>query len=180
VACVAESADEALRKGNPDEFDMIILDLWLSVSQPLDNLLKLQQRFKGKPILVYTQDDSPVWRNKMLKEGASAYLTKNTPRDELKTAIVKVSRGEVWFTGQMLPQFSQSPEVNEGILNYELSPVHRRMAEMLSNGASREEIAAALAIHTSAVDKSFAKLRSQFQCKNNYKLIRFLADNHLL
>jgi DNA-binding NarL/FixJ family response regulator len=180
VACVAESADEALRKGNPDEFDMIILDLWLSVSQPLDNLLKLQHQFKGKPILVYTQDDSPVWRNKMLNAGASAYLTKNTPRDELKSAIVKVSRGDMMFIGQGSSPIRNTPEVRPGTFATKLSPVQRRMVELLTHGASREEIAATLSIHASAVDKSFAKLRLQFQCKTNYELIRILMDNNLL
>jgi DNA-binding NarL/FixJ family response regulator len=54
------------------------------------------------------------------------------------------------------------------------------MVELLTHGASREEIAATLSIHASAVDKSFAKLRLQFQCKTNYELIRILMDNNLL
>jgi DNA-binding NarL/FixJ family response regulator len=180
VACVSESTDNAILKNRTDDFDLIILDLWLSNTPPLENLRKLRQGYPGKPILIYTQDDSPVWRRKMLVAGAGAYLTKNTPRDELKMAIVKVAGGELWFTGQISKEDQEAFGVVASKGTGVITPVQRRMAEMLTRGANREEIAKALLVHPSAVDKSFAKLRLQFQCKNNYELIRILMDNALL
>lgn len=180
IAVVAESADEALQKVTPDDFDLIILDLWLSRSLPMDNFRKLKTAFPGKPVLIYTQDDSPVWQTKMQLAGAGAYVTKNTPRDELKRAILKVSTGGTWFTGPLQEKDLPAMDVMSERPSVSLSPVQRRMAELLAHGAGRREIARAMSTHPSAVDKTFAKLRQQFRCNNNYELIRVLTDNAML
>jgi hypothetical protein len=54
------------------------------------------------------------------------------------------------------------------------------LAEILAHGSDRRQIAEALGIHPSAVDKSFVKMRQDFNCKNNYELIRVLTDNSIV
>jgi DNA-binding CsgD family transcriptional regulator len=54
------------------------------------------------------------------------------------------------------------------------------MADMLSSGMKREEIAKTLDLHPSAIDKTFAKLREQFSCRNNYELIRIMVERGVL
>ncbi len=178
VEIVAGSAAEAVRKAASPGFDLILLDLWLSNALPMDNFRMLKQAFPGKPVIIYTQDDSPVWRNKMMRAGAGAYIVKNTPRDEFKLAITKVARGSVWHSGP--PAADDQPEAMSERHLVQITPVQRRMAEMLAHGSDRRQIAEALGIHPSAVDKSFAKMRQDFNCKNNYELIRVLTDNSIV
>jgi DNA-binding NarL/FixJ family response regulator len=87
IACFASDPDEALLNGKAEDFDVILLDLWIPGFLPTDNLQKLGAGFPHKPVMVYTQDDSPVWRRKMLMAGAKGYLTKSATREELKMAI---------------------------------------------------------------------------------------------
>lgn len=180
ITCFAPDPDDALTKINSDDFDIILLDLWIPDFLPLENIKKLTAKFPGKPVIIYTQDDSPVWRRKMLVAGAKAFLSKSATRDDLKTAIIKVSKGEIWFSGAMAEDDQKKLGILlDGQANM-LTPVQRRMVDMLTHGQNREEIASSLNLHPSAIDKTFSKLRQKFNCTTNYELIRILLDHGAL
>ena len=180
IACSAAHPDEALLKTKMDDFDIILLDLWIEGYLPLDNVKKLSVGFPGKPVIIYTQDNSPVWRRKMMAAGVKGYLIKSASREELKKTFEKVSNGEVCISGSMNADEQHALGSVMDRPDTLLTPAQQRMLDMLTRGMKREEIAAALDLHPSAIDKSFSKLRSQFKCKSNYELIRFLYEHGAL
>ena len=68
----ASSADEAVKTDNSEAFDIIMLDLWLQSSPPLENMKKLKEKFPTKPIVMFTSEESSVWQRKMFDAGAKA------------------------------------------------------------------------------------------------------------
>jgi DNA-binding NarL/FixJ family response regulator len=89
----AERMDQALTI-DPDIFDIILLDLLIPGTDPLDNVLKLQQRFPGKPIVIYTSEENSVWEEQMCEVGVQAYLTKHDDRKKIKAILEQVASGE--------------------------------------------------------------------------------------
>ena len=89
------NVDEAINRADPDAFDLIMLDLWLPGSQPVENVKKLINSFPGKPIVVLTMEDTSFWKKQMQDAGVSAYLTKNADKAVIKRTLLRVSGGEV-------------------------------------------------------------------------------------
>ena len=74
----AYNVDDAILKADADSFDIFLLDLWLPDAHPLMNVKKLKEKFHGKPIVIFTSEDSSSWQRKMFEGGVMAYLLKST------------------------------------------------------------------------------------------------------
>jgi len=74
----ADSVDDFIGRKNNVEVDLILLDLYLPGSLPGDNVEKIKSSFPGKPIVVYTSEDSDTWKKKMAGYGINAYITNSS------------------------------------------------------------------------------------------------------
>jgi len=172
----ASSVEEAVAKANPATFDLIILDLWLENKTPIPNIKKIREHFLDKKIIIYTYDDSAKWKRRMYLEGAHAYLTKNTSRQELKSAIYKVSNGEKYFTIR-LSEIDDN-ERFESISSSKplITDVEREILSQLAHGKSHKEIAKSMIISLSTLDNAIKRLRIHFGVKNNLELVSFMTE----
>jgi len=171
VTGFACSVGEALETADTDSFDLIILDLWLENRQPIENIRTLKKRYPSKPIIIYTSEGSFSWKQRMYHEGARAYLTKNASRTEIKTTIESVIRGDIVFP-MILDQIMQNEAEDVKTQKEQLySPVQKEILSMLSKGLLHKEIADALNISSSKVEKTLQSLRNKFKVRNNIELI---------
>ena len=54
ITCSAETIEDAIEGKHDDAFDIILLDLFLPGTEPLENIRKLKERYPGKPIVILT------------------------------------------------------------------------------------------------------------------------------
>jgi twitching motility two-component system response regulator PilG len=85
----AACGEVALRKVHEQPPHLILLDAMLPDMTGYDILAKLQEdpRLKGIPVVMLTAKDSPIDREKGLRAGAVAYLTKPFNPDKLHSVI---------------------------------------------------------------------------------------------
>ena len=180
VAGHAATPDEAIQSADPESFDILILDLHIPGTEPVDNIRSLQKKFPDKPIVIFTNETASIWKIAMLREGASGYIIKDAEREEVKMALQKIIRGEKYF--------SQSPEValqaiqeSQKIVSAEsISPLQQDILIMLSKGHSHKDIALQTAMSRSSIEKVLTKLRALFNATNNLELVSICKDNHLI
>lgn len=176
VIGASESVEEAIKMANPDTFDIFIFDLWLENKLPIQNIKKLIEHFPDKRIIVYTSEESSVWKQRMFREGAMAYVSKKTPRSELKMIIEKVTRGEKHFNIK-IEEPNQGQATNDvDIPSVSLTPVQQEIITLLSRGLKHKEVAAIIKTSTSKVEKTLNLLRGQFKVRNNLELISLLSE----
>ena len=134
------------------------------------------EHFPHKRIIVYTSEESSVWKQRMYKEGATAYVSKKTPRSELKMVIEKAAKGEKHFNIKLeeLNQERVTKEVD--IPSLSLTPVQQEIITLLARGLKHKEVAVLIKISTSKVEKTLNLLRNQFKVKNNLELINLLSE----
>lgn len=89
VVVEAASGSEALRKVHDQPPHLILLDAMLPDMTGYDILTELRQdqRLQGIPVVMLTAKDSPIDREKGLRAGAVAYLTKPFNPDKLLSVI---------------------------------------------------------------------------------------------
>lgn len=100
VACVlaqndceivtTDSYDQALHLARTDNFDLYILDNWLSDGSGVDLCLRLRELDPAAPILFYSGVALQADKKRALSAGAQAYLTKPTDSDELVANVFRL------------------------------------------------------------------------------------------
>lgn len=168
----ARTPEEAVQMADPASFDIFILDLFLPDLQPVDNIRMLRHYFPDKAVIILTGEKSSAWSNKMNKEGASAYISKDSSRELLSLTIKKVASGEHFFIDDS--SASNHNKSNDPCTN-ELTPVECKIARLLSRGLTHKEIASQMGVSRSMIEKILKRLRIKYQVNNNLELIRVLT-----
>src|SRR3954469_20325384 len=89
----ARTAQEALTKIWKDKWDVVILDITMPGRSGLE-VLKELKKFRPKlPVLVLSMHPEDQFAVRVLKAGASGYMTKESAPQELVAAIKKVVTG---------------------------------------------------------------------------------------
>lgn len=98
IRVVAEATDgrrgvEAVRRHRPD---VVLLDLRMPVMDGIEatGLIRADDELDDTSVVILTTFDDDVDIVQAIRAGASGYLLKNTPRDELRDAVTRAGRGE--------------------------------------------------------------------------------------
>lgn len=177
----AFSADEAVQTADPEAFDIIMLDLWLPSSTPLENMKKLKEKFPDKPVVMFTSEESSAWQRKMFDAGANAYLIKTAEKNEIKLTLEKVAMGMTVFAGVMEQDYLKKklrPEIASA--RHFLTPNQLEIAIMLSNGVTQRKIADSKGTSISNIEKTFKHMRETFDAKTNAELIKILLEQGII
>jgi DNA-binding NarL/FixJ family response regulator len=176
----ASDVDEAVAIANPSTFDMFLLDLWIPGYQPLQNIRKLRQYFAGKPVVMFTSEDSVIWQRKMFEAGAMAYLLKNAEKSEIKLTLEKVAQGMTVFTGIVEPEREQTFRAGFSDPRYILTPNQKEYVVFLSNGLTQPEIAEKKCLSISTVEKTIKSIREKCGARNNAELVKILYERGII
>jgi DNA-binding NarL/FixJ family response regulator len=174
ITVTASCLDEALKHNCVDDFNIILLDLWLPEGDPEDNLKMLLKQFPGKPVVIYTSEQSFRWQQKMFKAGVAAYLVKNADKTTIKSTLDKVHNGEIVFTYAMGQYHAKKELLGPGNQTTFLTPEQQKVIAYLSEGLSLKQIADKQGRSISAIEKMLKQLRKQFDANTNVELIKIL------
>ncbi len=162
-----------------DEVGIIVLDLYLKQSNPYDNVELLRAWYPEKKIVIFTSEDSSLWKRGLFKRGISAYVHKWVLSTEFKEILRKVAAGE-----NMMPEFesdqcSSSEMANSLTQRLDLTPSEKFTLEKLIQGKGLKEIAAEMYRTPKAIDKTLQRLRKKFNVDSNIQLLLNLIQRKL-
>jgi DNA-binding NarL/FixJ family response regulator len=168
VAGTSKSISKAMTDISPDLIDIIILDLHLPDSKPVDNLKALRDKFPEIPVIICSCDSSVAWQIAMFMHGARAYVNKTYEMNVIFDRIHQVASGEtvipagmpgILFTGVSAWQEAALPDEFLDILL------------CLSHGLNNKEIGDKLNLTESAVSKKLKTIHACFRVKTNCELV---------
>jgi DNA-binding NarL/FixJ family response regulator len=176
----ADNVENAIEIAEPSSFDIILLDLWIPGYQPLQNIRKIKEHFPGKPIVMFTSEDSTLWQRKMFEAGAMAYLLKNAEKNEIRMTLEKVSQGMTVFTGMIEPEREQTFRAGFADPKYILTPNQKEYVVFLSNGLTQQENAEKKTLSISTVEKTIKNIREKCNARNNAELVKILLERGVI
>jgi DNA-binding NarL/FixJ family response regulator len=146
LAGEADNGIDTLKKARQEKWDVLVLDLSLPGRSGL-NVLKEIRTFSPKlPVLILSVHSESQYALRVLKAGASGYLTKECVPEKLVQAIRKIHGGERYVSEAMGAHFSFLLE--EGKPRKEphelLSDREFEVFMMIAEGKSTSEIAESL------------------------------------
>jgi two-component system, NarL family, invasion response regulator UvrY len=91
----AMSVEEALKKIPETQTNIIVLDLFINDSDPVENFQMLRNAFPSIPIVILTMEDSLRWQIKMFKLGVMGFLNKGEKQETMKSVFIQVANGNL-------------------------------------------------------------------------------------
>ena len=181
VAAEANNGQEVMDKVAKDDFDVILLDISMPVRNGLDIIEELKAQKPEMNILVLSIHPEKQYAIRVLKLGASGYLTKDSASDELIQAIRKVAKGRKYITSTLAEELAFELEIEREKKPHEiLSNREFQVLCMIASGKSTKNISEDLYISEKTVSTYKTRIFQKMRMKNDAELIRYAIKENLV
>jgi len=171
------SFDEAIKAIADDSPDVILLDIELPGTNGIAGIPRLKKVLPNTHILILTVYESEKQIFEALANGASGYLTKNTPASKIIESIKEVREGggpmSVNIARMVIKSFQRNQE----------SPLSKRetqILEQIADGKSRSQIAKELFIDLETVRSHIKNIYLKLDVNSRADAIRLAKENKLI
>ena len=164
----------------PDEYTLVLLDITMPGKSALDVLKQLKLEYPKLPILmlsVYSEDQYAV---RLIKAGASGYLTKESAPDLLVEAVRKVARGGKFASPRITEKLAFDFGDSNKPLHESLSDREYQVFSMIADGMSLTEIGVQLSLSVKTISTHRTRILEKMKMKKNAELIHYAINNNLL
>jgi len=181
VAGEAITGQEVLDKVRAGAWDVVVLDISMPDRSGLDILKQLRSERPKLPVLVLSMHSEDQYALRVLKAGASGYLTKDSAADELVKAIRKVVSGGTYVSSFLAEKLASEIGTDSSRLPHEtLSDREFQVLRLIAAGKSVTEIAAELYLSVKTVSTYRARMLEKMNLGTNAELIHYAMQNHLI
>jgi DNA-binding NarL/FixJ family response regulator len=181
VAEEAGNGKEALKALEMDRFDVVLLDLALPDIDGVDLLRRIKHDTPDLPVLVLSFFPEEQYAIRVLKEGASGYLTKESVPRDLIRAIRKASEGGKYVSSALAERLAESVTGEKESLPHEsLSKREFQIFSMIASGKSVKEMAYELTLARTTITSYRARIFEKLNFKTNADLIRYAVKNQII
>ncbi|GAA6619872.1 response regulator [Scytonema sp. NUACC26] len=167
----AENGEMALRIIEELHPDVVLMDIRMPIMDGVAATREIQNRFPEVKVLVLTTFDDDEYVKAALQNGATGYLLKDTPSEELAFAIRAVRKGYTQLgPGIVKKLLSQIYPVNapqplpSGLV--ELTPREKEVLRLIATGASNREIAQQLFISEGTVKNHVTNILNRLNLRD--------------
>ena len=169
----ASDADEAL-KAIKREWDVILLDISLPGRSGLDILPQIRLTCPDAKIVVLSSFGDQQFAVRSLRDGASAFLTKERAANELLDAIRTVLRGRRFITSDLADQLASLVAGSGNKLSHEtLSSREFEVFRLIASAKSPTQIAAELNISSKTVSTYRTRIMEKMGMSSNAELMQY-------
>jgi DNA-binding NarL/FixJ family response regulator len=144
----AENGEEAVRLAQRLRPDVVLMDLRMPVVDGVEATSRIKAQDPGANVLVLTTYDSDADILRAIEAGATGYLLKDTPREDLFRAIRAAARGEPVLAPSVTARLMQRAQTPARTA---LSGREIEVLELVARGGSNKELARELHLSEATV-----------------------------
>ena len=101
VIALADSGKKAVELASSLKPKIVLLDINMQEMNGFEATKLIRKCAPGTKVIGVSMHSMPAYAKKMIKFGASGYVTKNSPREELIQAILEVSEGKTYICNEV-------------------------------------------------------------------------------
>jgi DNA-binding NarL/FixJ family response regulator len=172
----SEQAVEVTKLKRPHIVLMDINIMPISGFEATERIKKVSPSTKVIGVSMHSQ---PAYAKRMLQIGAKGYVTKNSSKEEMIKAILEVNEGSKYVCEEIKNNISELVlEENKDIPNVNaLTEREIEIINLIKEGHSSKEIAAALNISLKTVEVHRHNVLKKLKLKNSASLVNFINQS---
>lgn len=180
-AAEAKSAAELMQRLGEADWDVVVLDISLPDRSGLEVLKDVKAAHPKLPVLILSMHPEEQYAIRVLKAGASGYVSKDSAAEELVKAIRKVLGGGRYVSLATAEQLAASLTSDRERPRHELlSDREFEVMRLLAAGKRASEIAAELSLSVKTVSTYRSRLLEKMGMKSNAELTSYAIRNGLI
>jgi DNA-binding NarL/FixJ family response regulator len=158
--------------------DVVLMDVRMPVTDGVAGTRQICQQFPDTKVLMLTTFDDQEYVTQALQAGASGYLLKDTPFDELTQAIALVHKGYTQIGPGLATQAltHPTPATQSDLTSEELEPWlalserEKDIVQLVAQGCNNREIAQSLHIAEKTVKNYLTNILGQLSLRDRTQL----------
>src|SRR5882724_1192591 len=177
----ARNAQEALSLVWKESWDVAVLDITMPGRSGLEVLREIKKSRPKLPVLVLSMHPENQFAVRVLKRGASGYMTKESAPDELVGAVKKVLGGGRYVSAALAEKMASYLAIDTP------KPPHERLSDrefvvlrMIASGKTVSRIAAELALSVKTVSTYRTRILEKMAMTSNAELTHYAIKNQLV
>ena len=159
--------------------DVILMDISMPGMDGVELCATIKEKYPGIFILGLSTFNQGLYIKKMMENGASGYILKNSSREELLQAIHAVYHGGIFFSGEAGEALKEYQKSSKTELP-ELSPREKEILGLIAEGYTNPQIAEKIFLSSFTVDSHRKNLLAKLNVKNTASLIRLAVEKKLI
>lgn len=159
--------------------DVVLMDISMPGMDGVELCSLMKEKYPGIMILGLSTFNQGLYIKKMMENGASGYILKNSSKEELIEAIHAVHGGAIYFsgeTGQALQEYQKSSRVELPVL----SSREKEILGLIAEGYTNPQIAEKIFLSSFTVDSHRKNLLAKLNVKNTASLIKLAVEQKLI
>jgi len=178
---VGEAADgqEAIRKAQELQPDVILMDIMMPVCSGLEALPLILEKSPGSRVVFLTVSEEEADFLQAVRLGARGYLSKSASPEEVLQAVKRVANGESIISPHLTNLLMEEMR-QKSSLEALLSPREKEILQLVGQGLTNAEIAQRLFIGETTVRTHLQRLLAKLKLKNRAEAIAYALRHNLV
>jgi len=173
----AENGREVIEEITKESYDVVLMDINMPVMNGTEATRLIKREFPGIKVIALTVFEDQKHVIEMIESGASGYIIKNTNANEIKTALLKVTNNELYFSRQisesLITSLVNKHTMRKSQYNEQLSNREKEILYLICKEYTSKEIADSLYLSEKTVDWHRLNLLQKTHSKNIAGLVLF-------
>lgn len=177
----AGSAQEAIDRVWKENWDVVVLDITMPGRSGLEVLKEIKKTKPKLPVLVLSMHPEDQFAVRLLKIGASGYMTKESAPNELVGAVKKVMAGGRYISGSLAEKMASYLAIDVQ------TPPHERLSDreflvlrLIASGKTPTMIAKELGLSVKTISTYRMRILEKMDMANNAELTHYAIQNSLV
>lgn len=183
IVAEVSSGDDLMEKiyAGPKNYDIVILDIAMPGKDTIDTLKEIRTGKTNIPVLILSMNPEKLYAVRLLKAGASGYISKDSNPKDIIEAIWKVAGGGMYIS-QTLSELLAS-DLRSG----SDKPVHETLTDrefqimcLIASGQTLPEISEKLFLSKNTISNHRNNILKKMTLRNNSEISIYAMKNKLL
>ncbi|MBJ7354904.1 MAG: response regulator transcription factor [Thermoleophilaceae bacterium] len=176
VVAEVDDGDAVLAAVDLHHPDVVLMDIRMNNVDGIAATRLLRGQPSPPAVLILTTFDADDLVLSALRAGASGFLLKSSPPEDIVRAITTVASGESWLSPtiarQLIGLVAAGPQVDDAASARlaSLSPREREVADAVGQGISNQEIAQQLHMSVATVKAHVSRLLEKLEVDNRVQI----------
>lgn len=160
--------------------DIAILDINIHPFSGIEATKMIKKLAPGTKIIGVSMHNQPSFAKKMIRNGATGYVTKNSTKNEMYDAIRSVIKGEKYICAEIQKNITHQLLLDEE--DNKLSKLTEREIEiikLIKDGYTNKEIAKTLFLSPRTVETHRARILKKLDIKNSLSLVKYINESFM-